>query len=97
MSLQFIRHRENFCCDKCGYEVLGNGYTNHCPECLWSKHVDVNPGDRLASCQALMEPVAVEIEKGDYEIIHRCLACGYQKRNKSDPNDKIGNFLAGLL
>ena len=23
-----------------------NGYTNHCSQCLWSKHVDINPGDR---------------------------------------------------
>jgi len=23
-----------------------NGYTNHCSQCLWSKHVDINLGDR---------------------------------------------------
>lgn len=36
----FTRVIEDFICENCGTEVKGNGYTNHCPKCLWSKHVD---------------------------------------------------------
>lgn len=42
----FTKTVEDFICAHCGTHVRGNGYTNHCPECLWSKHVDNNPGDR---------------------------------------------------
>ena len=59
---RFNRRIEDFTCEHCGTEVHGNGYTNHCPNCLWSKHVDINPGDRAADCGGLMEPIAVEIQ-----------------------------------
>ena len=39
---------EDYICDVCGDEVKALGYTarDHCPNCLASKHVDINPGDR---------------------------------------------------
>ncbi len=97
MSLQFTRNIENFTCGHCGQEVVGDGYTNHCPVCLWSSHVDIHPGDRAALCKGLMEPVGLEVAGGAYDIIHRCIVCGYQKRNKTGPQDDIGSFLVGLL
>ena len=44
---------EKFICENCGYEVDKLNYTarDHCPNCLWSKHVDINPGDRLNDCK----------------------------------------------
>jgi hypothetical protein len=63
MSTVFKKTKEDFVCEHCGKPVVGNGYTNHCPECLWSKHVDVNPGDRAATCLGLMEPVGVTIDQ----------------------------------
>ena len=56
----FQRRIENFVCEHCGEKVIGDGYTNHCPKCLWSKHVDVNPGDRMAHCGGMMKPEALE-------------------------------------
>ena len=56
----FNRKKENFVCENCGEKVEGNGYTNHCPNCLWSKHVDINPGDRAETCHGLLKPIAVE-------------------------------------
>lgn len=85
----FIRKIENFTCSKCGTLVIGNGYTNHCPNCLHSKHVDITPGDRENSCGSLMEPVGIEIEGQERVIIHRCLECGEIKRCKSSPNDNF--------
>jgi len=87
MTRLFTRNIENFTCERCGTQVEGNGFTNHCPACLCSKHVDENPGDRAANCGGLMEPIAVEQARGRYVIVHRCLACGQVKRNKSSPDD----------
>ncbi|HCR42265.1 TPA: hypothetical protein DIV45_02815, partial [Patescibacteria group bacterium] len=36
----FIRTKEDFTCENCGHRVKGSGYTNHCPKCLYSQHVD---------------------------------------------------------
>ncbi len=79
--MTFIRKKENFVCGHCGETVVGDGYTNHCPVCLWSKHVDVEPGDRAATCGGLMWPVKAELVKNKTILTHRCEACGYAKRN----------------
>ena len=68
---------------------MGNGYTNHCPGCLWSKHVDIQPGDRAAPCRALMEPVSIAYVKGEFIVVHRCTACGFQRRNRTSPEDHL--------
>ncbi|MCY3722156.1 RNHCP domain-containing protein [Candidatus Poribacteria bacterium] len=93
MNKKFQRHIENFTCVQCGAAVEGNGYTNHCPECLWSRHVDVNPGDRAASCLGLMEPVGFTIKHGDYILTHRCTTCGIEKKNKTSKNDNFEAIL----
>ncbi len=89
MSLSFKRTPEDFICEVCGTEVSGNGYTNHCPECLWSKHVDIHPGDREAACGGLMEPVGVEKKGDDYIIRHKCVVCGFERLNKAQKEDRF--------
>ncbi len=81
--------KEDFICGTCGFSVRGNGYTNHCPQCLWSKHVDVNPGDREATCQGLMEPIRIESKNGSFVILHRCVVCGFERRNKAADGDSF--------
>ncbi len=75
-----------FKCLKCGKEILAqtNGsYRNHCPFCLYSVHVDVNPGDRNSDCLGMMEPydIIYNSAKG-HQIVHRCLKCGFVRNNK---------------
>jgi len=96
MAKRFSSCREDFVCENCGNEVLGNGYTNHCPHCLYSKHVDVNPGDRENKCQGMMRPVSVEAKEGGsrYIIIHKCLKCGTLKKNRSAKNDSFEAILS---
>ncbi|MEN9561619.1 MAG: hypothetical protein RIQ56_892 [Candidatus Parcubacteria bacterium] len=72
---KFQRKKENFECEHCGEHVVGNGYTNHCPKCLWSKHVDNNPGDRTNACGGLMKPVRLEGTTPKYRIVHTCTIC----------------------
>jgi len=84
----FIRTPEDFVCENCGEKVVGSGYTNHCPKCLYSKHVDERvPGDRGASCGGLMEPIGLEQRRGKYIIVHRCLLCGKTTRNSAAADD----------
>src|SRR4051812_39947985 len=93
MSLTFHKNKENFTCEHCGAEVIGNGYTNHCPKCLWSKHVDNFPGDRAAVCQGMMEPIKLEAEKGEFILTNRCVKCAYTKRNKTSSDDNLDSIL----
>ena len=86
---KFQRTKEDFVCQHCGEEVAGTGYTNHCPKCLWSKHVDINPGDRAEICQGMMQPVGAEVSGGDYIIIQRCKDCRHEKRNKAGKDDNF--------
>ena len=85
--MSFFRRIEDFQCEHCGAAVAGDGYTNHCPKCLWSKHVDIEPGDRAAKCGGMMEPVSVERAGDEWILMHRCEKCAHMKRNKMSPDD----------
>lgn len=87
MAKRFSRHVENFECENCGAEVTGDGYTNHCTRCFWSRHVDVNPGDRAADCGGMMEPIAVDQRHGEVVLVHQCKKCGFMRRNRRSAGD----------
>ena len=93
MSKTFQRRIEDFRCANCGHEVQGDGFTNHCPRCLWSRHVDVNPGDRNAECGGMMAPVGVGQKGATYRILHRCQACGHERWNQSAETDDFDKLL----
>lgn len=84
---KFTRKIENFICENCGFEVIGNGYTNHCPKCLYSKHVDINPGDRSCECNGLMKPVEILQKNGEFVILQKCQKCGFERKNKVNEKD----------
>jgi len=83
----FIKKSEQFICAHCGAKVDNRGYQNHCPRCLWSKHVDVEPGDRLSECGGLMPPVDLYYKSGKWLIVHECQLCRYRNTNKIIPED----------
>lgn len=89
MTRLFQRRKEDFTCEHCGFFVTGNGYTNHCPKCLWCKHVDIHPGDRASQCQGMMRPDTFAVKKQDVVIVHLCEKCGFIRRNKRSDNDAI--------
>jgi len=84
---RFIKRKQKFKCEVCGQEVDGNGYTNHCPRCMASKHVDNNPGDRACTCHGIMEPIGIEYRHGKEYVIQRCIKCGHTRPNKVDSSD----------
>ena len=92
--MSFTKTKEDFTCEHCHVTVQGSGYTNHCPKCLWSKHVDVDPGDRTEECQGLMRPVRVEGTVQEYVLVHRCETCGMERRNKTSSQDSVDALVA---
>ena len=67
----------------------GGHNRNHCPFCLYSRHVDADtPGDRASDCGASMEPVGVFTRpKGEEVIVHRCRGCGFERYNRVAADD----------
>lgn len=83
---------EPFVCGKCGENIPphpGGSCRNHCPFCLWSKHVDKEtPGDRESDCGGMMKPLRVEYSSDKGEVlITECLICGKIHKNKIAPDD----------
>lgn len=104
---------KDFKCLKCGklvvsYHNIGTSHRNHCPYCLWSKHVDFyHVGDRKATCGASMEPVGLTFkkskpdkykkeEKGEIMVISRCLSCGKISLNRIAGDDDPDAILSIL-
>ena len=83
---------EIFVCRVCGRTVVpegaGSGHRNHCPNCLCSRHLDIEPGDRVSDCGGVMEPIAVWVRKnGEWAIVHRCRVCGALSSNRVAADD----------
>ena len=93
-SKRFQMRDEEFICENCGATVKRLNYTarDHCPYCLYSKHVDVNPGDRLSDCHGLLKPVGIAKKKDKLQIVYICEKCKESKRNivaVDDNSEKI--------
>ena len=82
----FQKNDSGFICAHCGkaVEPLSVTSRNHCPFCLWSLHVDINPGDRACACGGGMEPISARPNpKSGFVILHRCTKCGALRPNKA--------------
>jgi hypothetical protein len=86
---------ESFKCGHCrafiGPTVSGGRHRNHCPLCLYSRHVDDRrPGDRASGCRSLMMPVGTfHRPKGEQVIVHRCLGCGLERYCRVAADDNM--------
>ena len=90
----FSKLEEEFICENCGKDVKKLNYTSrdHCPYCLHSKHVDINPGDRANTCKGLLVPIEIEKFKNTYKVIYKCNKCNQIHKNViaiDDDFDKI--------
>ena len=88
---RFNMKDEECICEKCKEKVSKLNYTarDHCPNCLYSKHVDINPGDRLNTCLGLLEPIGIEKYKDTYKIIYRCQKCKEIHKNIMAKDDNM--------
>ena len=87
----FVKNDNSFICENCGQSVSKLNYTsrNHCPACLYSKHVDVFPGDREATCHGLLVPIGIKNAKKGTQIVYKCNKCSSIKYNIVAEDDNV--------
>lgn len=87
---------ESFICENCNKRVEKLNYTarDHCPHCLYSKHLDINPGDRSNECKGLLKPIDIEKFKNSYKIIYKCEKCNQTHKNITAIDDNIDAVIA---
>ena len=92
---QFTIRDESFTCENCHKEVKPLGYTarDHCPYCLYSKHVDINPGDRQNTCKGLLKPTGIEKYKDTYKILYKCETCHKDHKNIVATDDDMEKII----
>lgn len=104
------RQSESFQCAHCRSHVTtlpwisGVQNRNHCPYCLWSKHLDhKQAGDRLSACKAPMRPAGVALKQsrkkygtdtGELMLVHVCGGCGKVSLNRIAADDDPQAILA---
>lgn len=88
---RFTMKDENFTCENCHKNVNKLNYTarDHCPYCLYSKHVDIMPGDRLNKCKGLLKPIGIEKFKDTYKIVYQCQKCNQIHKNIMANDDNM--------
>jgi hypothetical protein len=53
----------------------------------------VHPGDRAATCRGLMQPIALLYERGEFVVVHECVACGLRRRNRAAADDDLSSLI----
>lgn len=94
----FIMKNENFECENCWKTIIKHpegSARNHCPYCLYSKHLDKEfPWDRKSECLWLMKPIDIDYKKNKWNMIkHKCNKCGKEILNKIAPDDNFIDFV----
>jgi len=92
---KFTMKDEEFICENCYKQVEKLNYTarDHCPYCLYSKHVDINPGDRQNTCHGLLKPISIEKFKNTYKIIYKCQKCNQLHKNIMAIDDNYNKII----
>ena len=85
---------------------FGTANRNHCPACLWSKHMDEKEsGDRKATCMGMMEPIGLTFKKegldkygkerqGEIMLVHKCEKCGKVVINRIAGDDQTNQIMS---
>jgi len=90
-------------CNKNVTEIKKGTIRNHCPFCLFSLHLDIEPGDRASDCGGIMRPKSVIMHsKKGWQIVHQCDVCGHKQPNRKADDDDVNVIaeiqkVAGLL
>ena len=99
----------DFRCSNCGNYILvlpsisAVNNRNHCPYCLWSRHLDlVTAGDRLSACKAPMQPLGLTMKPGrnryaqtggELMLVHACVGCSRLSINRIAADDDADRLL----
>ena len=88
---QFTKLEEEFICENCKQKIEKLNYTTrkHSNHYLYSKHLDINPGDRQNKCKGLLKPIGIEKFKNTYKIIYKCEKCNEIHKNIMANDDNM--------
>ena len=88
---KFLMLDEEFECENCHKHVPRLKYTarDHCPYCLYSRHVDRNPGDRACECCGALVPQGIRKYRDTFKIVYECAKCGQEKINIAAADDNM--------
>src|SRR5512134_2401456 len=101
----------DFRCGHCGNHVSaahmlsGVNNRNHCPYCLWSRHLDLfAAGDRLSACKGQMKPIGLTMkhdrnkyrldQRGELMLVHECTECKALSINRIAADDDPETVMA---
>ena len=92
---RFNKIDEEFICENCKRKVTKLMYSSrdHCPYCLYSKHVDINPGDRENTCRGLLKPIGIEKYKDTFKILYQCEKCHQSHKNIIAKDDDMNEII----
>lgn len=88
----FVKNDNEFLCVNCGKKIEKLGYTSrdHCNFCLYSLHVDIEPGDRKNDCKGILVPInIIQTSKKGKVIIYKCQKCKKEIRNIVATDDDL--------
>jgi hypothetical protein len=97
---KFAGRGDEFRCRHCrmfvGAVPSGGRHRNHCPFCLYSRHVDAKMmGDRGSDCGGSMMPAGMFVRpNGEHTIVHRCMDCGVERHNRIAADDDFERVLS---
>ena len=88
---------ESFSCDNCWKEISKHpswSARNHCPFCLYSKHLDKDfPGDSASECYSTMKALCKDYHKNKgWMVVHECMKCWKKISNKLAEDDSVEVF-----
>jgi RNHCP domain len=99
---------DGFLCKHCNSYILSASFLsgvqnrNHCPICLWSRHMDWREaGDRLSACKSPMKPIGLTVKAtwkkygsghGELMLIHLCTECENLSINRIAADDDPQNI-----
>ena len=89
---------DSFECENCHKDIKKHpewSARNHCPYCLYSKHLDKQfPWDRDSDCLWIMKPIWIDYKKNKWNMVkHKCVKCSKEILNKIAPDDDFLNFV----
>lgn len=86
---------ESFICSNCHKLVNKLNYTarDHCNHCLYSIHIDINPGDRINECHGMLVPIDIVKFKDTYKIIYKCDKCNEFHKNIMASDDNMDEII----
>lgn len=91
---KFQKNNQDFICIKCSKFVSKHPTTSrdHCNFCLYGRHVDINPGDRLNGCKGVLKPIGIKSNNKKTQIVYdceRCLERVYCIASEDDDRNKL--------